>query len=308
MALGRSALVLTVMSLTASCALVSGLATLDVGSTVDDGGAAEAATPSDGGARDAAMEAGACSCGLALPAGFTVLQYTKQQCPDDTKKETVYLDPQSVTASGACTCTCNMGGCSGASMTIYDSNNCLYQLGTTPLTGLCQSTPPNFNTASSLRVTGGTPTCTTSSNFPNAYSSTARLCNPDPSSCNTFCAPSNKDVSVCAVASGDVACPSGYPTKYVVGGSVTDTRTCAGCQCSIGNATCAANITFYGGATCLSSTADGGVSALVGNCAGLTGANSYLRASIQPSGTCTVQGGTASGSATPTNVRTVCCP
>lgn len=301
--MGRTSMAIVYVAIagSAGCALVSGLANLELAT---DAGSADSGTPGEGGARDAAPDSGStlCACGGTIPPGFTPVGVTKGQCPPSLDKETVYLDPKTLTASGACTCTCNVGGCTGSTTTFYDATQCFLSLGSVSLNGTCQALSNNVSATSSIKTTGATPSCTMASSFPTPHSGTTRLCTPT-NDCTAFCAGGN--LQSCYVAPGDVACPTGL-TKTLVSASVTDTRSCNGCSCTTSGGGCVAVMTYYTNATCTAGT-DAGLTQNVDSCNNTGVSGTYVKGAVTPLGTCTTLPGTADGGTTPTNLRTVCC-
>jgi hypothetical protein len=283
------------------CALISGLSTLDV----DDGSASVDASD-DLDVRSDAADAGCCFG--AIPPGFTPVLLG----PSDTKcgalkSETVVLDPQTTTASGACTCGCTLGGCAGGTLRFYDGAGCAGSVGNVALGGGCAAAPPNFALTSAFRVLQpGTPSCTLgTASFPAASSGSGSLCRGDAkTACSAFCSPA-PNVKSCLVVTGNVACPTGLK-KQLVAQSVTDARTCTGCACNVAGGSCGADVQFYADGAC--TTASGGPMSLPFDaCTTGIAAGPQLIAKPRPSGTCTTTPGVASGGTTPVGVATVCC-
>lgn len=303
-----------VASLT-GCALVSGLSNLDV-----DDGKTDAATGADASSDSAtapdsdippppfdAGEAG-CGCGISVPAGFSPILYgnDKENCPNGLTKDSVVQSPLALSGVGACTCTCALGGCTNLSLTLYSAPGCGGSLGGASANGNCQASPSNYQQAVGARVAGngtnGTATCSANPSFPKASSDKAVLCTP--SSCTSLCSPPS-EYPVCFVAQGDVACPQTLPKRTLVATSVTDTRVCSGCSCSVTNPGCNVTLQWYGDGQCTTATGNP-QSFATGTCAPASATAAYT-AKVAPTGGCSVSGGQGSGSTTPVNVRTVCC-
>lgn len=313
--MGRSrwVLIVAIACPALGCALLSGLSDLDVGNGAD---ASTSDAAVDVKLPDAATLDGAptaCGCDAGIPSGFVPYLFPKSgngggfsSCPPTLARDTVYLDALTSTASGPCSCTCVMSGCSNPVVTFWDGTFCSGSLGTLNLNGGCQALPQNLSATSAIKTTTTTgPGCTTVSSFPAAYSGTARLCAPQGSDCTNFCNAATQGLPLCYVAPGDVACPAGL-TKTLVSGAPTDTRTCTGCTCSTSASACNVTLTYHGNAVC--TQADGGLTQVTDNCTMVpTVSGSYVRGNVTVGGTCTATGGTASGSVAPANVRTVCC-
>ncbi|CAN5736023.1 hypothetical protein BH09MYX1_BH09MYX1_18100 [soil metagenome] len=304
--LGMASFVVTMTG----CALVSGLSSIDVGVVSDAGVNADAGV--DAGA-DVSADVSAdvpidpCACGLTLPPGFSTTLFNpdngKGQCPPQMKATTVVLNPQTLTAAGACTCSCSLGGCASPSLQFYDSSSCNVGLGTISITGQCQSSGVYVATSSIRGSSSTTSSCLVgAASFPAASAGQATLC-ADPSSCIQLCAPP-LGMSLCMAATGDVACPNGQ-TKYLVADSIIESRSCSGCSCNVMAPACNVAVQFYGDNACIVPSG----SPVTGNLTscGISNAGASFIAKVTPSGSCSTQSGSASGAAVPTNLRTICC-
>jgi len=129
-------------------------------------------------------------------------------------------------------------------------------------------------------------------------------------------------VCVSQAVSGATLCPSAYPHAYIVMPSATsfdDTRGCTSCSCgSPRGVSCAASVTLYPAIGCTDGSAgdDGGgpISfAANGTCqpdlvdASTAFASGMLQANVTSQGSCTPDGGTATGTVLPTNQTAYCC-
>jgi hypothetical protein len=110
--------------------------------------------------------------------------------------------------------------------------------------------------------------------------------------------------TMCVAHDGDMACPFGYASKHTLSKGVADTRACTPCKCTVATAPCT-NIALEltGGPLCNSPEA-GAVSA----CVNLVTSSPWLGATATPpSVTCTVDGGSNSGTIVEGPTVTVCC-
>lgn len=305
--MGRVLVLLFVCAASAGCALLSGLSNLDIAS---DAGTSDAFVVVPDGS-DAAVPQDDCDCGVAAPAGFSSVVFLRKDdgtsCPQYTTKESAYADPQSVAATGACSCGCTVGGCTPATVGFHLGSSC--GMGSSiAITGGCQASPSNYASATFAKPTFGAPTCTSGAGtFPKAYSDKVTVCTSQLGHCAQFC-PSPNGAPLCWVAPGDVACPA--PLKKNLIGALTDTRSCTGCSCSVSpNTACLLNVHAYSDSTCTTPLLDAGATWLDGSCGALAPPSGpYMIGQVGPLGSCTSSGGTASGGAAATAIRTVCCP
>ena len=94
------------------------------------------------------------------------------------------------------------------------------------------------------------------------------------------------------------------PTGEQIFADVADDRGCTECTCGDPTGTCGGNVAMTEGACTGIVILDGNVA--VPGCANASGANrAHYTATIDAS--CAPQGGTATGSATPTGAVTLCC-
>ena len=222
------------------------------------------------------------------------------------------------------TCACNcMGPAEGCeiNVTYYTGAGC----GTVEqANGLPYNFCENFGAASvgsvsaSPGVGGGgicTPKPTTtlpSPTYTNSYAACAYTASQDPGGCtnSALCmepTPSGFSPKTCVYQAGDVACPATvYTSKTLIYTSTTDSRTCSTCLCNYAPGSCTGNVNAFSGVECTSTevsiTTDGA-------CHSLAGGFSAIATSLnQVQGSCNPQGGSATGSDTPSTPITVCCP
>jgi hypothetical protein len=150
---------------------------------------------------------------------------------------------------------------------------------------------------------------------PWTWSTTARGCETTPiaGTCSGagLCLPSPPApfTSVCVFQSGTAACPGGsYSVSHVFYGGVSDSRACSGCSCNspTGVSCAGSQVQGYSGTNC-SGTAYAFAS---GGCQPLGVAVVSEEETTSPTvgnGTCTANGGLATGTATPASPTTVCC-
>ncbi len=116
------------------------------------------------------------------------------------------------------------------------------------------------------------------------------------------------DTQSCALKTGDLACPAGYPNKQLLYSRALDTRACTTCSCGATSGTCtgAGVITFHSKADCSDPHAR---SVSLGECSVNNITSPYAQfSSGTPSNVgCPPSGGTPTGAATPDQPVTLCC-
>ncbi len=288
-----------------------------------DAGVSEAGATDAPLLNDAAKDAGAdvitppvcdAACGFALPQGFGLVTFSAgatPACDPGQAPSDVVVDPK--VGASACTCPCTITkppDCSrGIIKTTLDNDNSK----TCGITGVSLVATPGCNvqvgnlsadigvTAPSAIDAGG---CSTNLVVDNTalQSNNARVCTP--SSCaTTSCVPSLG--RLCAVATGDVGCPSPFTEKHLMGTSAA--VACSPCgSCSIA-AACAGTLDVFMNGAC-------SVNELVGKYTTGAGcqptlANGVAIGSFKWTGfgtsSCTADASTPSANLT--NAQTVCC-
>ena len=262
------------------------------------------------------------SCQTVPPQGFSRVDlrfaFSSADCPGSSLPKDLVV---SVSAPSTCSCSCTGAvTCSAlAGVTTYGNQSCTtnpmpYSLQTD---GLCHPLSPSF-TFDGLRAAGTLPqataTCTTAATLTPPTTTTKRICTPLLPQGGAGCGPGRScagqgpvgtGFAACLSSPGDVACPSGWPTKYV-GGSLQDDRKCAPCSCTA-TGTCPTTALFYSGNACLVLAA----TVALGPCGGNKD-NAFVaayKATTTPTvGSCTAPGVAALGAATITSLTTICCP
>ena len=229
-----------------------------------------------------------------------------------------------------CGCTCSGPGnesCPTANGGVYDGNgtcsvNCPGSV-PVPSGGGCVNFGCSATLASVLYgkfgATGGSCSANPTQSVPAvSWSTAARTCawglTNQQGGCgaNKLCvtAPSSPFAGPCVMQAGDLACPMGYPTKHIEYASVSDTRGCSSCTCTLNAGTCNGSLIFYKSGNC-----QGGVVGTYGlgqPCTAVTNQGTASVASnasyyVLPAGSCAAQGGQPQGSATPSSPTTICC-
>ena len=242
----------------------------------------------------------------------------------------------SLSAPGAtCSCTCPSPAtgqtCGFASPTIYSDGSCSTVCASDGLPYPGSPFCVNFSTcgttgsvnAPTFAPSGGSCTPSSSKSLPaTPWGMTGRTCSysgkvdmPGGCSSSAQCVtrPSSPFGGPCVYQNGDLACPSGYPTKHLYYAGVSDNRDCAACNCnSPTGGTCTGTVDLYDTGSCSGTKVT--TVTLGAGCQAVSGAMSPgFRAWQVPApfgvmpGSCTPSGGGAIGSATPTGPTTVCC-
>jgi acyl-coenzyme A thioesterase PaaI-like protein len=207
---------------------------------------------------------------------------------------------------GGCACSaCQVTGsfaCNGPTR-ISGGNNCDDPAIAQALTGQCTQAHAQHLQAYVSQATAGTIGCTAANDAgAGATGDDVTAC--IPTSCTAdFCGGG----SICAMAEGDVACPSGFTLFGHVGTSVDPG--CAACACDAsapGN--CSGNVTGFETTNCT----DGGLvhTYAVGTCNVFdnnTDYSSVLVTLVPPDASCTTASAAVSGDASLAGEKTICC-
>ena len=143
----------------------------------------------------------------------------------------------------------------------------------------------------------------------NSWDVIARSCGGAPSSgacAGGYCYPSASAFGdLCIAQSGDLACPTEFPNRTLYFRDVSDTRSCAPCDCFSQDAHCQMDVEICDlGGTVYNGLVDGDFFSL--NTSDGDGVN-ILSTTATVTGTCTPFGAGARGSADPIDPVTVCC-
>lgn len=305
-----------------SCALVSGLDDLTIGS--DDGGASAdggsdstSDAPADAKPDTAAFDGGCADAGCAgVGAPWAAVGYTESACPAGWGSNDVVTNPALGTA-----CTC---GCSVTTPPKCDVGTCATAAGTSPSCSLatinlnfnggnCVSLPGQgamlapFQKITPLAPTGGS--CTAAPATSGVTSTAAHLCvPPDCTTAAALCSASSATptgVSHCVSALGDLACPSTHPVRHLVGATAVAACT-NGCTCKVDAACQMPKVSFYSDDKCgvLVIASDATGTCVADPASGTMVRSAKYTASV--SSTCTPSGA-PSGTVSLTGTRTVCC-
>lgn len=252
-----------------------------------------------------------CDGACGAPAGFAPALFALDQkttCPAGLTTLNGAADPS---LGGACACNCNItkppsclpmvlthdlgdtaNACSSTSPFAPTLDGGCYDAGSVGLHAYWSVSPP-------ATATPGTCTTTPANDASAATATASRLCLD--STCAAACNPT-PGFHTCFVASGDVPCPSGFSAHHVGNVAVS----CNACSsCAVGG-TCGGSVSLYsdeGCATLLGAVpVDGGCDPTGGP--GSVGSLKYTPAIVGLA--CTP--GTASGTVSPQQELTVCCP
>jgi hypothetical protein len=213
-----------------------------------DGGAADATSDTQGG------DTGDCNIAACatVPSGFTVVGLSMSTCPGGWTSTDVVSAPTA--GAGACTCACNVTGqpdCTTGTLNRYlddDTTPTCNETATQLMaTGGCQNVNGDIQfdhahyQVDPPAATGGTCEYDAQTDPTKVTSTAGHMCAP-PSSCpGAICGSGN----VCVSQSGDVACPSGFPAKTLVGTSATaNCGACGTASCGV-TGTCTGTLAFY---------------------------------------------------------------
>jgi hypothetical protein len=279
---------------------------------------------SDGGGADGATFP---SCGTRRVCLPSVGGWAPVVLMDQTKDPCQAEYPTSTTLSGlpknsfnACQCACApVGGtCTQFTVAAGPACNTLRADVNLPADGGCLTlaNPIDVTSPSALRVAqnANTPTSCNGTVTTNLRAATqTKVCEGAAPGTSQGCAPTETCVPEvagygqnCLAHDGDLACPDGLPTRYVLGvGALNDTRTCSACTCATDN--CASTeVAFSTSTNCFLGLAklkaNGSCNTLI------VGAGTMKSAQITNAGGCAMtKPSTLSGDVTFATPRTVCC-
>lgn len=119
------------------------------------------------------------------------------------------------------------------------------------------------------------------------------------------CIPKAAPAVACVQMNGNNMCPTGYPVQHFIGTMVNDTRSCTACTCNFSAGTCGGTTTFYTDNNCQNNA-----EAVVTDnaCHGVSN-RTWRTYQYAPTtnGSCTASMSSANGSATFSDLKTVCC-
>lgn len=201
------------------------------------------------------------ACVAALPAGWTLAAYEASRaaaCPAGYTQDDIVASP--VAGAGACGCDCAFDSppsCTkGMVPTQYGFNSCSQNGATLNVDGSgCASlgfvgTLQTHFSATPAPATSLACTASTLTDASKVTTSDQRVCHA-PTACEEDVCSGIVDAGfqACIVHDGDQACPSGWPTKTVVGGAAT--LSCAACTGCTGTADCTdEKVQFFSDANC----------------------------------------------------------
>lgn len=178
----------------------------------------------------------------------------------------------------------------------------------------------SYALATASRAIGGSCSESGGALMPFTWASAHDLCEPSVrGACSdSMCVPPPGGTylpTLCVARSGDLGCPAGFPTRTLVHRGATDERSCAACTCgSPKGASCAATVTFYACPDCMGASLEVPVSGACTpagngiNCGGGASLRSARYTGAVSPGRCTPSAASESGTVTPTEPWTVCCP
>jgi len=277
---------------------------------------------------------------VAIPAGWSVVEYVANARPSCAPSYATSVDvvegPEGSPASCGCTCPVTTPGtCENGSVAVAVGSG----LGCSPLgsatnaanNGACSVLPSTLDYApgpgAKMQVTGPGYTAGQCTGVPTQSESDAgaanqgRICRDIQStgagcSNGAACAPvaQGDGFAVCILHSGVQTCPAGFPTLHAVGGGLADGRGCTACTCGTATATCQnAQMTFFTDGGC--DDASSATVAADGKCNDFPGPNglggptyiAYEYAAQVASEGCAPSPVSPDGGVTLTQPRTVCC-
>lgn len=255
---------------------------------------------------------------------------TVPSCPDGWSMQLELFDGMVAPPASCAACDCGPatgGACSMPTTTVYDTQNC--------------SGGPNAQLQPMAPLTCGTFTTTTGTNSaeggvssvldqgscapsggaataePVAWQNVVVICqNTAGGGCSGgICGhPIDEPMTACITQAGDVACPRGFATRYLVFDGAADNRGCTPCTCgSASGGSCSGGSTaIYSGTTCsgtpLAIASNNGNSCATFSATQTQNSFQYQGDASPNGGGCPTGGGQPTGEATPTNGLTVCCP
>jgi hypothetical protein len=231
--------------------------------------------------------------------------------------------------SPQCGCTCGPSqgeGCGSTNVSLYSNAFCTnqYFCFNLAITSSCTNAPSTcvasngggYMDAPTFSSSGGSCPPQPTKVVPQVlWGHTDRACGysgpNDPGGCAAQSAcvarpPQGFGSTLCVYASGDLACPSEYPTKNTYYKGLSDTRDCSQCSCvGPSGGTCNGSVTVYNSTSC-----SGGTSSVpLGSTCAWTAIKplSFAGTFQLLPGSCSAQGGQPQGAAAETDPTTVCC-
>jgi len=249
-----------------------------------------------------------------IPDGFQLVHFASATgCPSGWSETDVVSNPTA--ADGACTCDCDVTqqpSCDVGDVTRNFDSNATPTCDTAGLTlpanqGGCSQTgtPLDLNRThyqvNPVAPTGGTCSFTATADVTKVTSTAGTLCAP-PMDCEAAAC----DASACVAQDGDVACPTGFPNKTLVGTSAN--AACSDCgACTVG-AVCSGTMEFFTDTACTQGEADFTAD---GQCKdNFVASTSYFYSYSYTGSLVSSSCSAATSTATPSldGKKTVCCP
>jgi len=215
----------------------------------------------DGGTNPIGTDGGAAQCdlsrcGVTVPDGFTVVTSVdaKASCPNGFAQHDAVVNPTA--EASACSCNCNITqqpdctkGAINRSLDYMNQPQCNQGATQVNVMGAgCAQLPNPIQTSGwhySATMTPGPGVCSWDAKVDTSKvgGTAVRTCEP-PSSCPGAACGGN----VCVSKAGDVACPSAFPKKQLVGKASVECSACAG-ACAVEGA-CSGTLSFFTDGQC----------------------------------------------------------
>jgi hypothetical protein len=263
------------------------------------------------------------TCVPPVPNNWTAAAYTPDARPACATGFNTPLDVrEGITAANAtcgCGCTTQAPSCTAGNLTVTAGGNAscnnVTNQSVTAAAG-CNALTQFPTNNQSISATGPAPSgggCTanpTSTVPAVSYQHQGRTCalagNAGGGCTNgAVCAPKAAPFTACVSQAGMNACPNGYPVQHLVGSMLSDTRACTACTCAFNAGTCGGTATFYTDNACTQNTQN---VAADGLCHGV-GNRTWRTYKYAPQNTpsCAASAVSATGSASFSDLKTVCC-
>jgi hypothetical protein len=250
----------------------------------------------------------------ALPVDWELVLFASDRatgCPVNFTGTDLVSGPMAGAGACDCSCTVNSGAncTTGMMATKYGDDNTCPTVGLTlnVPNGDCQPITSNIRGYYSSTLLPATVRCTASTvtNNSNVTSTPMRQCSVPASCREEIC---NGEVpegfSACIARNGDMACPSGWDTKTVVGTGAN--LTCSSCTCQA-SATCTnGRITFFSNAGCGTQLAAFDVNDSCQSTGGGGAIRSFRYSATIQNARCTADG-MKMGTVALAGTRTICC-
>ncbi len=264
------------------------------------------------------------TCVPPLPNGWSWAAYAPDARPNCAAGFNMPRDVEeginAANATCGCTCTTNNPSCTVGNLSITAGGNNTCDDVTTQsrqAAAGCNALSPQFTTSGeSISVKGPAPSgggCTANAtkSVPSvSYQHQGRTCTYAGSSgggCGNgnACTPKATPFTTCVSKMGTNTCPNGFPVPHFVGSMLTDTRDCTQCTCGFNAGTCGGTATFYTDTGCTQNAENVTADA---QCHAVADRN-WRRYSYTPqnSPSCTASAVNATGSASFSDLQTVCC-